>query len=262
MKKLLTSLFICAFVLTLNAQNSAPQATTATAGTLAVTFSTNGGSKFSAAIYITDNTTNKLMNTLLYNTNNGDNSASDMTTWWSLIGSAWPSTSTKMLTNTDAVTGATLSTHYSKKVIYWGQTASIAAVADGTYKVNFEIVFYSPTTRRYYSGTFVKGPTASTSSVTATSGFSGISIAWTPASSTAVSDVELSKLYNVYPNPAITSIYASGNDIKDVQICSLAGKILLSSKEQKVNVSALPKGFYLAVIYVKDGMVVKKIEKL
>ncbi|HEY6914391.1 MAG TPA: T9SS type A sorting domain-containing protein, partial [Paludibacter sp.] len=108
---------------------------------------------------------------------------------------------------------------------------------------------------------FTKGPVAQTVTPTAVSPISAITLTWTPVN-TAIDNVEFSKLYNVYPNPAVSSVYVTGSDIKEVQICSLAGKILLSSKEQKVNISVLPKGFYLAVIYAKDGMVVKKIEKL
>lgn len=39
-------------------------------------------------------------------------------------------------------------------------------------------------------------------------------------------------------------------------------KILLNSKEQNVNISSLPKGIYIAVIYAKSGTSVKKIQKI
>jgi hypothetical protein len=86
---------LLALVFSTNAQNQVPGATTATSGMLTVTFSTNKDvasvSAFAAAIYISDSS-NKLVNTLLYNTTNGDGRAQDMSTWWALIGSAWPST--------------------------------------------------------------------------------------------------------------------------------------------------------------------------
>ncbi|MFT3754218.1 MAG: T9SS type A sorting domain-containing protein [Paludibacter sp.] len=260
MKKTLLSLFFFALVLLLSAQNQAPEATTATAGTLTVTFSTNNTSKYSAAIYIT-NSAGTLVNTMLYRTSNSHNSAQDMSTFWSKIGLSWSTSPAKLLTNADAVTGATATSAYTAQKIYWGKNVSIATAVDGTYTVNFEMANYSPVSRRYTSGTFVKGPAASTTSLTNITGFSAITIEWMPVS-TAVDDVEFSKLYNVYPNPAVSSIYAAGNDVEEIQICTLAGKILLSSKVQQVNISKLAKGFYLAVIYAKDGMVVKKIEKV
>jgi hypothetical protein len=260
-------LFIFSFflwVLQLNAQSNIQQATTATAGKLVVAFLTNAGSSNGTAmamsIYITDSS-GKLVNTLLYRTSNGDSSAKDMSSWWTAIGSAW--NSTKTLVTSDAITGATRGSgmYYTNQIVYWGNNYNVSNVADGTYTVNFECANFSSVSRRYYSGTFVKGPNASNSTVTASLGFSGISITWTPVN-TAIEDVEFSKLYKVYPNPAITSIYASGNDIKLVQICSLKGKILLTSKEQNINLTSLTKGFYLAVIYTEVGMVVKKFEKL
>ena len=254
------------------AQGEAPVATTATSGKLTVSFSTNNGSgngqAFSMAIYIT-NSSNQLVNTLFYRTRNGDSSAQDMTTWWPLIGSSWSTnvatTITKTKSLTDASTGATATNNLTNQIAYWGNNAAaanaVAAVADGTYKVNFEIINYKPVSRQYYSGTFTKGPIASNSTVTATIGFSGISIVWTPVN-TAINDVELEKMYSVYPNPTVSSIFITGSDIKEVEICSLNGKSIFTCKEQKVDLSRLAKGLYLAVIRAKTGTIVKKIEKL
>jgi hypothetical protein len=262
MKKLITSIMLLGLMCIANAQNAAPQATTATAGTLTVTFSTSSTSTYALAIYIT-NSSGALVNTMLYRTGNGDSSAKDMSTFWSTIGSSWSTSATKLLTNSDldATSGATATSGYTSKILYWGKKTAISTVVDGSYTVNLEMANYSPVNRRYTSGVFTKGPAAQTVNITTVTGFTAATLTWTPVAA-GIENVEFSKLYSVYPNPAISSIYASGNDIKEVQICSLAGKILLTSKLQNVNVSALPKGAYLAVIYAKDGMVVKKIEKL
>ena len=260
MKNIITSIFLLAFVMMTNAQSQAPEAVQATAGTLTVTFSTSSTSKFAAAIYIT-NSAGSLVNTMLYRTSNGDNSAQDMLTYWSKIGSSWSTSPTILLTNTDAVTGATSSTGYTAQQIFWGKKSSISTVADGTYTVNFEMANYSPLNRRYTSSTFVKGATPTSTSVTAITGFTGMTIAWAPVN-TEISDVEFEKLYNVYPTKATSSIYITGTQIKDVQICSLNGKVIYTTKETSVNISTLPKGNYLAVIYAKDGRVVRKFQKI
>lgn len=260
MRKFLLPFFLFGFVALMNAQ---------TAGTLTVTFSTNkdatSGEAFSTAIYITTNTTPiTLVNTLLYLTTNSDSSGSDMTTWWPLIGGSL--TAAKTLTTTDAVTGATgitgttQRTHYSNKVIYWGKTASVATKADGTYKVNFEIVNYKGISRKYTSGTFVKGPAVSNSTVTYTTGFSGITIAWAPTN-TGINEVQLSNLYSVYPNPTKSSVFVSGVDIKQIELCDLSGKRIFTSNEQKINLGNLPKGTYLANIITEKGTFIKKIIK-
>jgi hypothetical protein len=268
-KYLFTGLFFF-MTLGLGAQNKVSSAANGTSGKLTVNFSTTmigTTSKIVFAIYITDNTTGKLTNTLFYRTKDGQTDTGtvnqDLPTWFGLIGSTWPTTKTLILT--DANTGATISGSLTNQVAYWGNNSAaataVSAVPDGTYKVNFEMAGYSPLRPVSYSTTFVKGPTPSGSiPVTASTGFSGITISWVPVN-TAVQDVELGKLYNVYPNPAISNIYVSGSDVKEVEICSLAGKSILVSKVQNINVSSLPKGVYLAVIRAANGTVVKKIEK-
>ncbi|MEI8085941.1 MAG: T9SS type A sorting domain-containing protein [Paludibacter sp.] len=277
MKKLLLPLFIFAFVALMNAQTAAPQATNATGGKLTVNFSmTNAGGSYGGqevfAIYITDNA-NKLVNTLFYRTNNGSTDTGtvgpDLPKWWSLIGSAWPSSATratKTQTLTDATTGATTSSYLTNQVAYWGNNtaaaAAVAAVADGTYTVNFEVANSSTSAgMKNYSKTFVKGTTPIVNSlVTATTGFSGISISWAPIVS-GINEIQLSNLYSVYPNPTKSSVFVSGIDIKEIELCDLSGKRIFTSNEQKINLGNLPKGTYLAKITSEKGLFIKKIIK-
>ena len=256
MKKIILPIFALIFSVSLFAQQ--------TAGTLTVTFSTSSTNTYSLAVYIT-NSTGSLVNTMLYRTSNGDSSAKDMSTFWSLIGSSWSTSSAKLLTNTDldATSGATTSTGYAAKNLYWGKNTSIATVADGTYTVNFEMANYTGSvSRRYTSGTFTKGLTDQTVTIPNATGFIAMTLKWAHLSLAAVDNVESDKLYSVYPNPAISSIFVSGMDINQVDICSLNGQRILTSNQQKVDVSALAKGNYLAVIYTKTGTIVKKIQKL
>jgi len=251
MKKLLTSLLALVFVVTINAQNSAPQATTATAGTLTVSAKVTYTSPYYYAVWV-NNPSGTFLRTLMMYGNN--------TSYYNDL-AHWNSESARNKVN--AVSGATRSATatYSSTWNAMDQ-ANGAIVADGTYPVKIEMTSENyGTSSKYIATSFTKGPVAQTVTPTVVSPISAVTLTWTPVN-TAIDNVEFSKLYNVYPNPAINSIYAAGNDIKAVQICSLAGKILLTSREQKMNISTLPKGFYLAVIYAKDGMVVKKIEKL
>ena len=262
MKTFFTTITFCLFTFILSAQNQTPNATMATAGTLSVTFSTNATAKYSLAIYIT-NSSSALVNTMIYRTSNGDGSAQDMSTYWSKIGSSWSTSSTKLLTNADldATSGATASTAYSNKSVYWGKTVSISTVPDGTYTVNLEMANYSPVSRRYTSGTFVKGPTASTVTLNSVTGFTSPVITWTPSSS-AIKNTELSTLYSVYPNPTHSTVYVNGFDINEIEVVSLNGKSMFVTQNQKLDLSGLPKGIYFAKITTKAGTLMKKIEKL
>ena len=138
-----------------------------------------------------------------HDTGIGKNSAQDMSTFWSKIGSSWGTAASKLLTNADldATSGATASSAYTAKSLYWGKTVSLSSVVDGTYTVNFEMANYSGTvSRRYTSGTFVKGSANSSSTVSTIVGFSNMTISWVPKS-TGLNEIKLSNLYSVYPNP-------------------------------------------------------------
>lgn len=262
MRTFFTTLALCLFTFILNAQNQTPNATMATAGTLTVTFSTNATAKYALAIYIT-NSSNALVNTMIYRTSNGDGSAKDMSTYWSKIGSSWSTSATKLLTNADldATSGATASSAYTNKSVYWGKTVSLTGVPDGTYTVNLEMANYSPVSRRYTSGTFVKGPASSTSTLSTVTGFTAPVITWTP-NFTAVENTELSTLYKVYPNPTRSTVYVNGFDINEIELVSISGKSMFITNQQKLDVSELPKGIYFVKIMTKTGIIMKKIEKL
>lgn len=252
------------------AQNEAPSATNvSTSGTLTVTTTTaTAGGKHSPnnyiAIWVQNGTT--FVKTLCQF---GQNSSyiTDL--------SAWVANSAKnkvglVSTGVDATTGATLKSYGSRTCKWDGTNVSSVVQADGTYTIKFELVdteggvAVGATGHKVATYTFVKGPANSSGTLSgaAASCFSNVTISWVPVPPpAAINDVELEKMYNVYPNPAISSIYVTGTDIKDIEICSLTGRSIFTSKEQNVNVSALPKGMYLAVIRSKAGTIVKKIEK-
>ncbi|MEI6554065.1 MAG: DUF2271 domain-containing protein [Paludibacter sp.] len=164
-------------------------------------------------------------------------------------------------TYTNALTGATTSTYGVLTETWNGKNASNVVVADGTYTIWAELAVDASGGETSGSWSFAKGPNAVNTTGTATTNLTNVSIVWAPVN-TAINDVEMEKYYNVYPNPAVSSIYVSGNDVKEVLICSLTGQSLLYCKEQNVNISSLAKGNYLAVIRTTNGTVVKKIQKL
>ena len=136
----------------------------------------------------------------------------------------------------------------------------MAVLPDGDYKINFELV-KNNNNRTYTSATFTKGPTAVTPTVSpAISTFTGISIQWTPAL-TGVKSIELSSLYSIYPNPVTSNVFVNGPDIQSIDVFTLEGKKILSSKHQKLNTNALIKGTYLLNINTGKGIVSKKLIK-
>jgi hypothetical protein len=242
MKKTLLSLIFISSIFVANAQ---------TAGTLTVT-ATISSAPYITAVWINNSTPTFIRTLTCYS---GTGYISDLVKWTADCGG------TRNTVN--AVTGATKnSTGVITSTWNAKDKTNTTVLPDGTYTVKIEMTTenYS-TSSKLATVSFTKGPTAQTVTGTSVTSISGISLSWVPVN-TAIQNVELEKLYSVYPNPAISTIYVSGSDIQEVEICSLSGRSLIVSKEQNVNVSALPKGAYLAVIRAKNGTVVKKIQKI
>ncbi len=87
--------------------------------------------------------------------------------------------STSSGNTTDAVTGATLSSHGAINCNWNGTDTSGAVVGNGNYKVCVEYT-ESSATGKYASFTFNKDLAASTANPSTTAGISGITITWTP----------------------------------------------------------------------------------
>lgn len=225
-----------------------------TAGTLTVTFTTKAspsaayGTKNLVALWI-GTSSNAFVKTVIGAT--GGNT-SDLTNWKSLAA--------RNVVN--AVTSATRSNYGTITGTWDGKNTSSVLQADADYKVNIECTDDDGTpTGGYQTYTFTKGPSAVTLTTPNVGNFTNISISWAPAN-TAINNVEMDKYYTLYPNPAASYVYVSGLDIEGIDICNLSAKTLIMSNEQKVNISSLPKGAYLAVVYTKKGTVVKKFQKM
>jgi hypothetical protein len=83
------------------------------------------------------------------------------------------------------------------------------------------------------------------------------------ASSTGI-EVFHSQDISIYPNPTKDELFIkSESQIKKVEIYSLTGSLLLSENNfnEKISVSALPKGVYVVRIYTDKGSVVSKVVK-
>ena len=219
-----------------------------TAGTLTVTASISGNTHISA-IWI--NNSSGFLRTLYAGSQN--NYAYELTNW-----------------NTDskgsvlnATTGASKNAEVLVSTWNGKDINNLNLVPDGTYTVKIETITESMNkVSKLFTTTFTKGTIDLNLTPTSVTPITPVTIKWAHLSLAAVNNVESDKLYSVYPNPAISSIFVSGININQVDICSLNGQRILTSNKQKVDVSSLSKGNYLAVIYAKTGTIVKKIQKL
>ena len=254
MRKLFTSFLLLSFVMFLNAQNASNESATAnTSGTLTVstttvTFNGDHAPKHYLAIWITNSTGTYVKTLMAYY---GGSHVSDLTNWVA-------SNSSK--DKTDATTGATLSSHATRTATWNGTNVAKTVVADGNYIVKLEMT-ENEGTGKLATYTFAKGTEPVTLTPANVSGFSNISIKWVPTN-TALDAIEDAKQYSVYPNPVISTAYINGYDIEEIELIALNGKSIFVTQNQKIDLSGLPKGIYLAKITSKTGTYMKKIEKL
>ena len=66
----------------------------------------------------------------------------------------------------------------------------------------------------------------------------------------------------IFPNPATDYVTVEGNDVKSIEVYSLAGALVAVEKgEATLNVSNLAKGTYLVKVATGDGVKVEKMIK-
>ncbi|MDD4990752.1 MAG: DUF2271 domain-containing protein [Paludibacter sp.] len=172
--------------------------------------------------------------------------------------SSWATATASTYNTVDAITGATQSSQ-GPRVCYWnGKNQTGTVLGDDTYNVVMEMTEGGSNKVGVFA--FKKGNTAQTVTPANVSGFSNITIKWTPVS-TGIQDVALDKLYSIYPNPAKNTLFVTGFDIEEVQILTLTGKYLFSTNANSIDVNRLPGGDYLVLLVTKNGNVVKRFIK-
>ena len=237
----------------IDAQNNSPYASEAsTPGTLNVTVTTSAtsGAQYSPrnveAIWIENSSGVFVKSLLVY----AQARISELTNW----------NNSSAGNKVDAITGATQSTHGVRTCSWNGTNVLGVVVADGTYTLKMELTDKNGT-GNLGTFTFVKGTTTQTQTPASVPSFSAITIKWTPSVGTAVEDVNLSDLYQVYPNPTSTSIFVKGLDIQEIEIFNLNGKSLIKTNLHNVNINSLPKGVYMIKINSETGAVMRKLIK-
>jgi len=71
---------------------------------------------------------------------------------------------------------------------------------------------------------------------------------------------------SAYPNPVVNSLFINSfdNSVRKVEIYSLFGTLVINQdkiEDKAIDVSTLPRGFYLVNIYTDNEVIVKKIVK-
>ncbi len=159
---------------------------------------------------------------------------------------------------TDAITGATQSSHGTRTCSWNCTDYTRKLMADGDYKVRMELTDKN-STGNIASFTFTKGPNAQTLTPANVTSFSSVSLKWTTSTTGINPEVTESNTFVVYPNPGTGQFTVLGENIKSLEVTDLSGKLICKSVTPFINLTNQPKGIYFVSVKTDQTTVVKKI---
>ncbi len=160
---------------------------------------------------------------------------------------------------TDAITGATRTSHGTRECLWNGLDYNQNLMADGTYYVWMELTDKNGT-GNYSSFAFTKGIDQELQNPSNVPSFSDITILWEP-SGTGILEEFASKSYFVTNNPGTGIYQIKGEEFETYEIRSMNGELILEGSEKSVDISKEKSGMYMLIIKNKSEKMIQKIIK-
>lgn len=246
-RKFLILLLVCLSANLVIAQTNGTLSVSVTTGTTGGTYSPRNV----VAIWIEDNS-GKFVKTLLAYANTRKTHLNTWEASTTAAGSAF--------NITDAISGATQSSHGTRTCQWNGKDYSGKLMADGVYKIQMELTDKNATGNTA-SFTFTKGPNTQNLAPANVPSFSSISINWSSSTTGINPEITTSNTIVVYPNPGTGQFTVLGEDIKTVEVNDLSGKLISKSNTPFFNLASYPKGIYFVSVKTVQMTVIKKIIK-
>lgn len=160
---------------------------------------------------------------------------------------------------TDAISGATRTSHATRTCSWNGTDVNGILVADGTYRLRMELTDKNGT-GNYSTFTFTKGTNPDNQTPANVPSFSSISINWEPVA-TGINDPDLAKKYMVIPNPTSGKFQVQGENILKVEVLNQAGAEMTTGSSLSIDITNQPEGIYFVKITTDKGIISKKLLK-
>lgn len=161
---------------------------------------------------------------------------------------------------TDAITGATQSSHGTRTCSWNAQDYNSSLVPDGTYTLRMELTDKNGT-GNYSSFSFVKGPNVENQTPNEVPSFSSIVMDWQPLDDTGIDLISNKENFIISPNPGTGTYQITGKNIESIEVRNIAGKFILESNNNKIDISNEAKGIYLVKVKTKNSTIIKKLIK-
>lgn len=226
-----------------------------TSGELSVTVTTSetGGNyapKNIVAIWVEDDQGNFVKTLLAY----AQNRRTHLNTWQASTATAGTEYNT-----TDAITGATRSSHSTRSCTWDGTDFNGFQMADGIYYLWLELTDKN-TTGNYSSFQFTKGVDDQNLNPEDAPSFASISINW----DAIIASVSVANDYadiSIHPNPGNGIFTICGDNIEEVEVRTIFGELVLRSASKTFDITNQHQGTYIVTIRTKTNQMVKKIIK-
>jgi len=164
----------------------------------------------------------------------------------------------KEFDKTDAISGATQSSHATRTCQWNGTDYAGKLMADGDYKVRMELTDKNAT-GNIASYTFTKGATAQKLTPAGVPSFSSVTLNWTTTITAIDPEQTNSNTIVVYPNPGHGIFNVLGENIISLKVTSLSGKVVCISQSPVFDLSNQPNGIYFVSVKTNQSTVVKKV---
>jgi hypothetical protein len=161
---------------------------------------------------------------------------------------------------TDAITGATRSSHSTRECSWDGTDFNGNLLADGEYFVWMELTDKNGT-GNFSSFQFTKSDETSLLMPSNVPSFSSIVISWIPSDPTTVYEFSSAKEISPYPNPGDGFYTINTEEAVEIEILNSAGQLVLKSNSTTIDISNQPKGVYFFNIKTSSGIVSNKVIK-
>jgi hypothetical protein len=172
----------------------------------------------------------------------------------------------------DATTGATLSAHGTRTIVWDGTDASGKQVADGIYYVWVEMAWASSLTSgktsTYFS--FTKGATSVSLTPASTANFSGIKLDWVPKT-TGISKIDENQEVLLFPNPTkgvVNFEFGASHPKCNIQVFNTTGGKIFETdvqagiKNKTIDLSKYSNGYYFINLQMNTRTMNYKVEKI
>lgn len=160
---------------------------------------------------------------------------------------------------TDAITGATRTSHATRECTWDGTHFNGQEVPDGNYYVWMELTDKN-NTGNYSSFMFTKGDVAETLTPSNVPSFANITIDWNPTGPSSVTQFDLVDL-SIDPNPGNGIYTIKAEQMQEAEVRKITGELVLKTTSENINISQQDNGIYLVIVKTDKGKAIKKIVK-